>query len=523
MPLTLSSVRAELIRRGMTYSEIEAEIARLRPSPPSLAKFVQSTVNFTLHDWQERYLCPALERCAHEKGIRLAIHKPPQYGGSIIVSQRFPAWMFGNDPVHRLGLACYNETRSAEFGEVVKQIMLSPQYGDWFPHVTVRKDAPASRFATAQREAMQDAQPSFAAMGLLSGFTGRGVDTLIMDDPYKSADEARSETINEKVWRFWSQTAKVRIDPTANVVVMFHRYHEDDFAGRLIDDGFEYLRFPAVADENADLGDPTGRNVGELLSPMRPVEFLEEIKESDLMTYLGMFQGVPRAMDGGIIKRDWLRTGEIPPLDLLVRYWDLATTTKQTGDWTVGALGGMAPGQVLCLKNIIRFRAEWPDVAAKIVETTEQEALEARRLGYRYVVAVDARISQQGFFQQLMRHRLFDPRGEGLKVPLLPDRLPGDKKERANGWVADARIGRFVMASDPVWNQAFINECLAFTGEDTDTDDQVDSVSGLYSTIWHLKGGIYAEKNEPKPGTNAQLNRLIRGSKHTGRGVFTQK
>ena len=99
---------------------------------------------------------------------------------------------------------------------------------------------------------------------------------LLVDDPYKAAEEAASLTINEKVWRWWSQTASVRIDPDANVIVMFHRYHNDDFAGRLLEERlpngkhWEYLRFPAIADENLDGSDPTGRKEGELLSPMRP-------------------------------------------------------------------------------------------------------------------------------------------------------------------------------------------------------------------------------------------------------------
>lgn len=486
----------------------------------SLPDFVEETVNFKLHDWQRSYLCPQLERCLTEKGLRIAIHGPPQYGKSIIVSQRFPAWLFGMDPDHRFGLACYNETRATEFGEVCKNLMLSPQYAEMFPGVNIRKDAPSGRFSTRQREAMRDAQPSFAAMGLLSGFTGRGVDTLVMDDPYKSADEARSETINDKVWRFWSETAKPRIDTEANVVVMFHRYHDNDFAARLIDEGFEYLRFPAIADQNEDGSDPTGRRVGELLSSIRTREFLQMIEEEDPMVFLGMFQGRPRPPEGAFFKADWFIKGESPPLDLVVRYWDLATSAKETGDWTASAKGGVGPGQTFYLQNMIRFRAEWPDVFQKIVEVTEREAMEAKARGFKYVVGVDARISQQGFFQQLMRHSLFDMEGQGLKVPLWADKTPGDKKERAGGWAACARNGRFRIANDPEWNSPFVKECLAFTGQPTDTDDQVDAVSGLYELIWSLKGGVNIGKQETQPGTRAALDKLLKSNKRNGRGVF---
>lgn len=508
-PEAKARARAELERRGV---DVEAELAaRKQERPhPTLADFVEGTVNFKLHDWQRKHLCPILERCVHEKGLRIAIHGPPQYGKSIIVSQRLPAWLIGIDPNHRVGLGCYNETRACEFGDVVKQIIVSPQYQAMFPGVRVKPDAPAGRFSTTKRRENLDAQPSFAAMGLLSGFTGRGVDTLILDDPYKSADEAKSETINEKVYRFWSETAKVRIDPSANVIVMFHRYHEDDFAGRLIEEGFEYLRFPAIADENEDGSDPTGRQPGELLSPMRSFEFLSDIEEADPMVWLGMFQGKPRPPEGGFIKRDYLRIGSVPPLDMWVRFWDFATTVKETGDYTASALCGIGPNQVFYVKDVVRFRAEWPEAFQIIVETTEREAYEAQRLGIRYVVGADANATQMGFVQQMMRHHIFNPEGEGLKVPLWPMKGPQDKKEKANGWVTDGRNGRLTLGLGP-WNAEFIKECLAFTGEDTDKhDDQVDAVSGSWELIWQLKGKVHADKPKAEPGSQAWLDSLLR-------------
>ena len=501
---------AELERRNIDW---RAELQRQadRP-PPSLADFVEGTVNFQLHEWQRDHLCPLLERCVHEKGIRVAVHGPPQYGKSIIVSQRLPAWIYGLDPEHRLGLACYNETRAGEFGDVVKQIMCSPQYTDIFPNIYVKPDAPSGRFSTQQRKALLDAQPSFQAMGLQSGFVGRGVDTLIIDDPYKSADEARSETTNEKVWRWWSETAKVRIATEANVIVMFHRYHEDDFAGRLLAEGFEYVRFPAIADGNEDGSDPTHRGLGELLSPMRSAEYLKIIEDADLMTWLGMFQGRPRPPEGSFFQRDWFKTGIIPPLDLKVRYWDLATSVKQTGDWTVGALAGVDATQRFCLEDIIRFKAEWPDVCTKIAEVTEREAWECQQKGIKYVVGVDARLSQQGFFQQLMRQRIFSPSdNSAMTVPLWPDKYTGDKKESASGLAADMKYGRFVMKADPTWNDPFVNECLAFTGEDTDTDDQVDGASGAHRLVWSLKGGIRKDQKEIEPGSPAWLEKHVFG------------
>ncbi|MEA2553607.1 MAG: hypothetical protein QOJ65_1783 [Fimbriimonadaceae bacterium] len=476
----------------LLVSEIRARQPR-KASEIGLAEFVNKTCSFTLHEWQEKHLCPLLERLKTEKGLRIALHGPPRYGKSFIVSQRLPAYLVGLVPDHRVGLACYNETHATGFGQVVKDLMLAEDFVKLFPDpgVRIKKDAPAGRFFTAARQAHNDAQPSFLAMGLLSGFTGKGVDTLIVDDPYASADDAFSEIINEKVWRWWSATAGVRIAEDANVVVMFHRYHEDDFAGRLLaTGGFEYVRFPAIADDNADGSDPTGRVAGDLLSPMRSREWLSAREAEDPKTFLGQFQGKPRPDEGAFFKREWLKQGPCPRLTRWVRYWDFATSTKESGDYTVGALVGMDRDHTIYVRDVVRFRAEWPDASEIIVETASSDSLMCQKEGADYQVGGDARATQQGFLQDLARKAAFE------RIPLWPDKSKGDKKQRASGWAARARNERLVLCPGSWDMQAFIAECMAFDGHGLTHDDQVDAVSGAYQLLWMLEGGTVQDEKQ---------------------------
>jgi len=239
---------------------------------PSFRAFFERTTSFKPHEWQEKHLCPLLERLVREKGLRILVHGPPQFGKSLPVSKRFPAYALGVNPLLRIVLAGYNVSHAKGFCEVVRDVMNGPEFREMFPSTDsfVPRNASAEMFSTAARAALQDGQDSLTAVGLLSGFTGKGADILIIDDPYASPDDARSEAVNERVWRWWSELAKVRIHDDTNVIVMFHRYHEDDFAGRLMAEGdWEYYRFPAIADENETGDDPTGRVAGALLSPMR--------------------------------------------------------------------------------------------------------------------------------------------------------------------------------------------------------------------------------------------------------------
>jgi predicted phage terminase large subunit-like protein len=460
--------------RNSWSDEDEAELLTLLEmeanGPPFFREFVERTVNFRLHLWQSDFLCPILERLRDEQGLRLAIHGPPQYGKSVIVSQRAPAYLIGCKPSIRIGLAAYNETHATGFGEVVRDLLLSPEFVEMFPAAGCRvaKDAPAGRFKTAARANAADAQPSFLAMGLLSGFTGKGVDVLFIDDPYKSAEDADSEAINEKVWRWWSQTARVRIAESANVVVMFHRYHDDDLAARLLaEGGWEHIRFPAIADANEDFSDPTGREFGELLSPMRSREWLEAEKEKDPQVFAGQFQGRPRPDSGNFFKVEKFGVPlEAEPVGLRrVRAWDLGAT-ESGGDWTAGVLMGERGGVYYVLDV---ERGQWgPERCDEIIKQTA--ALDGRDVAIHGAQDPGAagKRDAQAFTKNLA--------GYVVKTDLVS----GAKETRARAFAAQVNAGNVrIVRGD--WNKVFLKELQGFP--QGKNDDQVDAAADAFNEI----------------------------------------
>jgi predicted phage terminase large subunit-like protein len=453
------------------------ELARSTP-PPDFREMVERTVNFQLHEWQ-KIVCETFNQLKTRKGMRLVMHGPPQFGKTILTGQRLPAWLLGVFPSHRVGLACYNIDRAAAHGDVTRQIMLSREYRELFPNPDchISPIGSSREFFTPARMRERDAQASFVALGLHTGFTGRGLDTLIIDDPYASVAEAYSETTNEAVWRWWTATAKVRLDPEANVICLFHRYHEDDLTGRLLaEGGWEYYRFPAIADEEGN--DPTGREPGVLLSTMRTEAFLEDIRERDPQTFLGQFQGIPRPPEGAFFKREWFVTEPTPPrFKRVIRFWDLATKADQRADFTSGVLMGVS-GQKVWILDVVRFRAEWPDACEQIAQIALGDYSRFKPLGTNYAVAVEKVAWQRPMIQDLFRQGIFD------RVPLTAIPAKGDKKERASGWAARARHDGLRLVQSVIWNQDFINECLSFDGTGITHDDQVDAASGAYELLW---------------------------------------
>lgn len=356
---------------------LREECGKVADTDLSLTDFVEATSPWKMEPWQ-KIICERLERLRYQKGQRVLLHAPPQNGKSIIVSQRLPAYLLGHDPLHRVRLACYNETHSEGFGEVVLQILRTEEYSKLF-HTRVPNRCAVGSWKTTEREKINDSQPSFKAMGLLTGFVGMGADTLIIDDPYKQREDAFSDAINDKVWRFWSVTAKHRIGPDANVVVMFHRWHEDDLVGRLLKEGgWELLRFPALCDGKED--DPTFvqglREKGEALSSRYPREYLEKLRDDDPETFLALDQGDPIAEGGNMLKMgEIIDLGEdilpgSPQAQMLTIYQgvDLAISLEDMACYFVVATIGIDLDQNIYLLDLFRDRLGFHDQMEMIGE-----------------------------------------------------------------------------------------------------------------------------------------------------------
>lgn len=504
-------------------SELRRHVA-CNVAPPSFAEFWQSTVSYPLHEWQRDYLAPILQRTADERGLRLAIHGPPGYGKSDPISKRLPAYLFGVRPDARVYIACYNETHATSFGEVLRDLLASSQYQEIFPNPESRLATPAGggRFFTEGRKRHADAQPSFMAMGLQSGFTGKHLkqgDLLIIDDPYKSPDEADSDLINEKVWRWWTDLASNRVDPDANVILMFHRYHDTDMGARAIERGFQYIRFPAISDEDEEGTDPTGREPGLPLSPMRSLEWLLEKKELDPYVFSSQYQGKPHDEGGRLFTESSFEIVEgIPRTKHRMTYWDLATSTKDSGDWTVGVTMGVEQDGTPVVYDVIRDRLEWPDAYDVIIGNAQKN---------RIPIAVDRTGTQLGYLQQLARDPVLQQFEEldfekaimmrYSRVPLIGVNITRDKKQRASSLARRGKTHKIKLVKGD-WNEVFIKEFCRFRGQDADVDDQVDASSGAFEKLSKLNNQL-SEKENIVIGSHKFYERLTK-TKQTENRIF---
>ena len=140
----------------------------------------------------------------------------------------------------------------------------------------------------------------------LSGgvLTGRGADIIVIDDPLKP-EEALSEAQRHACNEWYDHTLYSRLNDKRRgaIVIVMQRLHEDDLVGHVLEqEGWEVVRFPAIAeaDETHEVETIMGplsfaRRQGEALHPDRePLETLARIRRTiGEYNFAGQYQQSP--------------------------------------------------------------------------------------------------------------------------------------------------------------------------------------------------------------------------------------
>lgn len=407
----------------------------------------------------------------------LVVAVPPRHGKSELISHRTPAWYLGMFPDRQVMLASYEATFAETWGRKARDLL--EEHGGSLYNVAVRPDARAQdRWYTDQGGVM-------AASGIGGRFTGMGADLLIIDDPVKNAEDARSPVIRAKQIDWWQSTAATRLHPGAVVIVLMTRWHEDDLGGYLLKEGAELLddqgepfvevRLPAIAEDR----DPLGRQPGEALWPDRYdiAALIARKRTVGSYWWAAMYQGRPTPEGGGMFKAEWFPLVKAAPQGdqhriRWIRYWDLAATEQTSKssdpDWTVGALLGRTPENTFFLADLKRVRASPHKVEQLLRATAEQDG---KHVGIRIEQepGSNAKIAVAHLIRNVLQG--YDARGV----------VSSSKKiVRADPVSAQAEAGNISLVDGP-WVKDFLYEAEQFPNGSH--DDQIDGVSGAYAAL----------------------------------------
>lgn len=257
------------------------------------------------------------------------IFMPPRHGKSELASRKFPAFYLGHHPHDEFISASYSGDLAIDFGRDVRNLMQEPTYKALFPNTALSDDSQSKNKLHTRRSGM------YFAVGVGGSTTGRGANVLNIDDPVKDRATAESPVERDNLWDWYKSVAFPRLMPGGAIVLTMTRWHEDDLAGRILNqeaeggEQWEKLILPAI-DEN-----------GNALWPSAyPVSTLKNIRETiGPHDWASLYEQRPRPIGGSFFnEEDFLVNGapvEFPNnCDAVFAIMDSATKTGGENDGT---------------------------------------------------------------------------------------------------------------------------------------------------------------------------------------------
>ena len=295
-----------------------------------------------------RQIAAQLERVERDEIDRLMLLVPPRHGKSELASRRFPAWYLGRHPERHFISASASATLAEDFGRDVRNLINGPDYAEIFETRLAEDSQARGRWRTEQGG-------SYFATGCGGALYGRGADVLLIDDPFGSIADARSEPVRKAVHAWYSGTCYNRLEKGGRVVVISHRLHQDDLCGYLLaqqaagGDRWEVVELKAVSDSGAALW-PERFDIGTL----------DRIKaNTTAQEWIALYQQAPTPETGAYFRDEWLRPViDQPPRSTLNVYGgsDYAVTADG-GDYTVHVVVGLDPKNRMFLLDLWREQA----------------------------------------------------------------------------------------------------------------------------------------------------------------------
>ncbi|MDP4117677.1 MAG: phage terminase large subunit [Bacillota bacterium] len=396
----------------------------------------------------------------------LILQCPPQHGKSMTVTETLPSWYLGKYPENRVILASYNDDTAERFCRRNKSKIKDVGTKVW--GIKIGDVDRATDFEIAGH------QGAMISRGIMSGITSNPANLIIIDDPVKNRQEADSDTYRDRQWEEWLNTIKTRLAASAKIIVIMTRWHEDDLAGRIIQNekNVTIINLPCEAEEN----DPLGRAVGDSLFPEigKDNKWLGEFKQGyqtqeGNRAWLALFQGKPSAVEGNMIKREWWKYyTELPrKFDRLLQSWDMTFKDTDGSDYVVGQVWG-SYGADIYLIDQTRARMDFPSTVQAFLDMTKKHPTATTKL-------VEDKANGSAVIAML-RHKV------GGIIAITPKE---SKQARVSAVSPLIEAGNVHLPMNAPFTNAFVEECSSFPNGAH--DDQVDCMSQALTRFMYVR------------------------------------
>src|SRR5262245_47864702 len=301
----------------------------------------------------------------------LLLFAPPGSAKSTYVSVLLPSWYLANNPSHSILAATHSVEFAERWGRRVRN--------DIAVHTNELGIELASDSQAAARWSLASGG-EYYGVGAGVGISGFRANLGLGDDFFGSREDAYSETVRQKRWDWYIDDFSARLKPAAKRILMNTRWHEEDVAGRVLEQierneiKGRVISMPAIAEADDVLGrkageylwdEPKGYNYGAFLRLRQ--------RESSPMMWAALFQQRPAPEEGDYFKAAWLKPYVVAPAtDTLAIYGasDYAVTADG-GDYTVHIVVGIDPDGHMYVLDLWRKQAssdEWIEAFCSLVK-----------------------------------------------------------------------------------------------------------------------------------------------------------
>jgi predicted phage terminase large subunit-like protein len=338
--------------------ELEREKLR-RSAKTDLIDFTRFTFSRYEAAAIHRQIAEQLERVERGEIDRLMLLVPPRHGKSELASRRFPAWYLGRHPERQFISASASMTLAEDFGRDVRNLIASQEYAQVFETRLAEDSQARGRWSTNEGG-------SYYACGVGSAVMGRGAHVFLIDDPFGSMADARSDPARKEVWNWFTGSVYNRLEKNGAIVVINHRMHHADLSGMLLE------QQAAGGDRWIVVDLKALSSSGEALWPEKfDAKALERIKRNTTaQDWSALYQQEPTPDEGAYFKQEWLRpVVELPEHMNYYGASDLAVTADG-GDFTVHVIVGVDGEGRTYLVDLWRKQAasgEWTDSYCDLV------------------------------------------------------------------------------------------------------------------------------------------------------------
>ena len=448
-------------------------LAEARESFWAYRQFING--NKFIPGWWQREMAAELQRFYDDlvagKRPMLVIEAPPQHGKSKMIVE-FITWMAGKNPDCRTIYTSFSERLGVRANLTCQRIYDSPLYRKVFPGTVINNKnvVTISGQTMRNREIIEYSgrEGYFRNTTVMGSITGEALDIGVIDDPIKGREQAGSKTVRDKVWDWLTDDFFSRFSETAGLLAILTRWHVDDPIGRLrakFGSKVRVASYSAVATK-----DEKYRKAGDPLFPEhKSLEFLLQRKAlmSDV-NWQALYQQNPQIVGGEIIKVEYFKYFSVAPvIKYRCIYADTAMKAAEHNDYSVFECWGKGEDGKIYLLDLIRGKWEAPELERRAVAFwSKHKDADVFTMGQLRNMKIEDKASGTGLIQKLKTQ---------ASIPVVGIQRVKDKYTRCQDVLGYIESGYVMLPTEAPFLSDFVNECEAFTADDSHMhDDQVD-------------------------------------------------